>query len=151
MIADKIKNAHRYYSLHPEFKAVFEGLAKLTAASGRVRYEVDGDNAFFSLSEYENKPAGECRFEAHREYIDIQYVLEGHEHIDVADAADLDVVEDFTDGGDCAFYGDAAGFNVADLHAGEFVILFPGEAHRPLVAPGGVPVKTVKAVAKIRK
>lgn len=150
MIIDKIENANRYYSLHPDFESVFEGLKKLTAQSDKVRYEVNGDKAFYNLSEYENKPAGECKFESHRVYTDIQYVVAGHEHIDVADAGELKVTEDFSDGGDCAFYADTAEFHVADLRAGEFVILFPGEAHRPLVAPNGVPVKTVKAVAKIK-
>lgn len=151
MVIDSIKNASKYYSLHPEFKAVFEGLAALSENSDKKRYDVDGEKAFYNFSEYTNKPVDECKFEAHRRYIDIQYVVSGHEHIDVCDAERLEVTEDFEDGGDIAFYGDTADFNVADLHAGDFVILFPGEAHRPLVAPNAKPVKTAKAVAKILK
>ena len=149
MVIDKIENAQRYYSLHPEFKAVFEGLAQLTPESEMKKYEIDGEKAFFSVSEYENMPVAECGFEAHKKYIDIQFVISGHEHIDVTDAAALEVTEDFVPGGDVAFYADSDKFSVADLGAGDFVILFPGEAHRPLVAPDGKPVKTIKAVAKI--
>lgn len=149
MVIDKIENAQRYYSLHPEFKAVFEGLAQLTPESEMKKYEIDGEKAFFSVSEYENMPVAECGFEAHKKYIDIQFVISGHEHIDVTDAASLEVTEDFVPGGDVAFYADSDKFSVADLGAGDFVILFPGEAHRPLVAPDGKPVKTIKAVAKI--
>lgn len=149
MVIDKIKNAAKYYSLHPKFKAVFEELAALTADSEKTRYEIDGENAFFSVSEYENKSVSECKFESHRKYIDIQYVVTGHEHIDVEDADGLEVTEPFSANGDIAFYADTEKFSTADLADGDFVILFPGEAHRPLVAPNGLPVRTVKAVAKI--
>ena len=150
MIIDNIKNASKYYSVHPQFRAVFEGLKKLDENSDCIRYDLDGDNAFYSLSSYTNKPVSECKFEAHRIYADIQYVISGHEHIDVTDAAKLTVTEDFKDGGDIAFYKDCGDFSTADLQPGDFVILFPEEAHRPLVAPNGVGIKTVKAVAKIK-
>ena len=85
----------------------------------------------------------------HTKSISTFSVISGHEHIDVTDAAALEVTEDFAPGDDVAFYADSDKFSVADLSAGDFVILFPGEAHRPLVAPDGKPVKTIKAVAKI--
>ena len=40
-------------------------------------------------------------------------------------------------------------FSRADLTEGIFVVIFPGEAHKPCIAPDGKGVKVKKAVAKI--
>ena len=150
MIIDKINEAYKYYNVHPEFKAVFECLAALNADSDEHRYDIDGDMAFVNLSSYVNKPVSECKFESHAKYADIQFVVTGHEFIDVCPAEGLAFTENRLDEGDIAFYADPESFSRADLTAGTFVVLFPGEAHRPLVAPDGKGVKTKKAVAKIR-
>lgn len=149
MIIDNIANAEKYYPVHPAFKAVFEALEKYTEETPEVKNVIDGDSVFINYSSYENKPETECKFESHKKYIDIQYVVSGHERIDVTAADGLAFTENRLDDGDIAFYETPAYFSAADLRAGDFAVLFPGEAHRPLVAPDGVPVKTFKAVAKI--
>ena len=149
MVIDRIENAEKYVSLHPPFGKVFEALKKLTADSPAGRTEVDGDSAFVNFSSYENKDVSDCKFESHKKYIDIQYVVKGHEHIDVCAADALVCTDDRLDSGDIAFYENTDCFSTADLSDGWFVILYPGEAHRPLVAPDGKPVFTAKAVGKI--
>ena len=149
MIIDKIENAEKYYAVHPEFKPVFELLASLNADSENKRYEIDSDKAFVNLSTYVNKPVADCKFESHLKYADIQFVVTGHEFIDVCPTEELKATEDKFLTNDIAFYEDANDFSRADLTKGTFVVLFPGEAHRPLVAPDGKGVETKKAVAKI--
>lgn len=149
MIIDQIENAEKYYGVHPEFKAVFEVLTSLREDSEEKRRDVNGDTAFVNLSSYVNKPVGECKFEAHARYADIQYVIAGHEYIDVCPAAGLAVTDDRLADGDIAFYADPETFTRADLTPGTFAVLFPGEAHRPLVAPDDKGIQTKKAVAKI--
>ncbi len=149
MIIDKIENAGKYVNVHPEFKAVFEVLASLTADSEEKRRDVDGEKAFVNLSSYVNKPVSECKFESHARYADIQYVVSGHEYIDVTPTDGLTATEDKLETNDIAFYADPASFTRADLTEKTFVVLFPGEAHRPLVAPDDKGIQTKKAVAKI--
>lgn len=149
MIIDKISEAEKYYGVFPAFKAAFECLKGLTADSEDRRYEIDGDRVFVNLSSYVNKPEGECKFESHAKYADIQFVVTGHEYIDVCPAEGLAFTENRLEDGDIAFYTDPASFTRADLTPGTFVVLFPGEAHRPLVAPDGKGVETKKAVAKV--
>lgn len=149
MIIDNIKNYKKYLCVHPAFKEAFECLASLDEKSENKKYVVDGENCFVNLSTYFNKPASECSFESHKKYIDIQMVVSGHEQIYVADSDMLFCKDDRLDGDDIAFYIDCGDYNVADLLPGDFVVLFPGEAHKPLVAPGE-PVETKKAVAKIK-
>lgn len=149
MIIDSIKNAHKYYSVHPAFEKAFEALAGITEKTHDERITVDGENLFINLSTYTNKNVDDCLFESHNKYIDIQYVLMGEELIDICDTEGLKVTEDRLETDDIAFYENTEIFSTAYLSEGVFVVLFPGEAHRPMVAPDGKGVKTRKAVAKI--
>ena len=150
MIVDNIKNAKLYYSLHPEFKAAFECLASLTAESEAKRYEINGDNCFVNLAEYENKCEAECKYEAHAKYIDIQFMVKGKECIDCEDCAAMTVIDDKMAESDIAFYANPEKYSVATLFDGDFVIIFPEEAHRPMRAYDEKPMTVKKAVAKIK-
>lgn len=149
MIIDNIKNAEKYVKLHPSFKAAFEALFEITPETPDEKITVDGDNIFVNLATYTNKNVDECLFESHKKYIDIQYVITGGELIDVCEADNLKATDDRLDTDDIAFYENTDVFSTAYLGGGDFVILFPGEAHRPCVAPDGKGIKTKKAVAKI--
>lgn len=149
MIIDKIENAEKYYCIHPEFKAVFQALAGLSNDSEEKKYEIDGEKAFINLSLYINKPAVECKFEVHKKYADIQFVISGHEYIDLCPCEDAKLTDyNFTDG-DIGFLSEPESFTRADLTPGTFAVIFPDEAHKPLVAPDGKGIATKKAVAKI--
>ncbi len=150
MIIDSIKNAHKYYSVHPSFKKAFEALAEIDDNTPDERITVDGDNIFINLGEYVNKNIDECLYESHKKYIDIQYVLKGEEYIDICDEKILKVTNDRLDTDDIAFFENTEKFSRADLAEGIFVVIFPGEAHKPMIAPDGKGIKTRKAVAKIK-
>lgn len=149
MIIDSIKNAKKYYDVHPSFKAAFEALEKISSDTPDERITVDGDNIFVNLATYVNKNVDECLFESHKKYIDIQYVINGAELIDICDTEILKATDDRLDTDDIAFYENTDTFSTAYLSEGIFVVLFPGEAHRPCVAPDGKGVNVKKAVAKI--
>lgn len=149
MIIDSIKNAQKYYSVHPSFGKAFEALEAINESTPNERITVDGDNIFINLGEYVNKNIDDCLFESHRKYIDIQYVLSGEEYIDICDEKLLKVTEDRMDTDDIAFFENTDKFSRADLAEGIFVVIFPGEAHKPMIAPDGKGIKTRKAVAKI--
>lgn len=149
MIIDSIKNASKYFCVHPSFEAAFKALDGITDETPDERITVDGDNIFINLSTYTNKNVDECLFESHKKYIDIQFVLRGSEIIDVCDTENLTFTDNRLDTDDIAFFENTDTFSRALLTEGLFVVLFPGEAHRPCVAPDGKGVKVRKAVAKI--
>ena len=149
MIIDSIKNAKKYYSVHPSFKAAFEALEKIDENTPCERITVDGDNIFINMAEYVNKNVDECLYESHKKYIDIQYVVSGEEYIDLCDQNILEFTDNRLDTDDIAFFKDTDKFSRADLTEGLFVVIFPGEAHKPCIAPDGKGVKVRKAVAKI--
>ena len=72
--------------------------------------------------------------------------LEGEERIDWAPLGSLrEESEEYSKGGDIAFYSGDEHMRVT-LSAGEFLILFPGDAHKPCIRSGG---KVKKAVVKL--
>jgi len=42
---------------------------------------IDGERIYVSIQEYETKSYGDCRFETHKRYADIQCILQGREQI----------------------------------------------------------------------
>ncbi len=149
MIIDKISEAKKYFSVHPSFEKAFKALEAIDDNTPNDRIGVDGDNIFINLSDYTNKNVDDCLFESHKKYIDIQFVLKGSEIIDVCDADNLTYTDNRLETDDIAFFENTDIFSSAYLEEGMFLVLFPGEAHRPCVAPDGKGVKVRKAVAKI--
>ena len=120
-----------YKKAHPRFEAAFEALKKLIADGAEVgKYEIDGKNIYAMVQEYDTKPVAEKKFEIHKDYIDIQYIIEGEEEIR------FDVPENLKPGlppkGDNIFFDIATDTcDTAVLSAGEFAVIFPGEPHAP--------------------
>ena len=89
MIFDSLKNLEQYKTVHPR---IYRGLQLLRdtdfAALTESRYEVEGEDLFFFLQDYETRPVNDTP-EAHRKYADIQFVLSGREKFDVAPLQDM--------------------------------------------------------------
>lgn len=88
-------------------------------------------------------------YEAHQEYADIQILLVGHEKIAYAPLASMDhMVEAHVDR-DLYFYEYNGQRTVIPMLHGSYVIFFPGDAHKPLIADGN-PEEIKKVVIKVR-
>jgi biofilm protein TabA len=128
----------------------FEYLSRLDPAKitpGRA--PVLGDEVFAMISRYTTKAPEDLRFEAHRKYIDVQYLVSGEETIGfVPEIAGLSVVEPYDADKDIEFYAAPARYSRWTLKAGRFVILRPGQAHMPGCHLGGSH-DVVKVVVKV--
>ena len=85
--------------------------------------------------------------EAHNTYLDIQYLIEGHELIGVAQRETLTEVEAHPER-DIWFY--TGKYEYLSLGDNRFIILWPHDAHAPNHAVDGIPVATRKCVVKVR-
>jgi len=149
MILDKIGNSDRYQGLSQRFSRAFELLAQGDIAFKEDgRYEVDGNKLYFLVQNYVTKPAEERRFESHRRYADIQAVYAGREVMGYCQSEGLEVVTPYDDSKDIMFFGTPETYTNLQLETGEFVVLFPGEAHMPQVQLGG-PSQIRKVVFKV--
>ena len=86
MIFDHVKNCEQYYSLHKNFEKAFDFIKRAVAENLPVgKYEIDGKDLYASVQEYQAKAPEDGKFEGHRNYIDIQYIVSGIETIEVVD------------------------------------------------------------------
>jgi YhcH/YjgK/YiaL family protein len=146
MIIDRIDNAHLYNALHPNFKRAFDYIRQIdveTIPAGR--YEIDGDAMYAMVQEYNTKSKDEGKWEAHRRYIDLQYIVQGAENIGHANIHQLQQGEYDANKDFLPFDGDG---NFFTLQSSYFVLLLPEDAHMPgLAVASPAPVK--KVVVKI--
>ena len=133
MIYDTISHADRYRGLHPDIDRVLQEVTAYTPdnyPAGRV--ELDGERVFLNLAEYDTHAAAEAMMEAHREYIDVMYMVEGTERIYVKPTERLQSVSKAYDPAVDALLADIDGGSCEiRLEAGDFIILFPQDAHAP--------------------
>jgi len=113
------------------------------------RYDIDGDNLYASVSEYATKDEKITNFEAHRKYIDIQYVINGSENMNVVPLKNAgEVVTPYDNTRDIEFMKPVISQNIAATQK-NFFIFFPSDAHRPGIREKE-PVNVKKVVIKLR-
>lgn len=125
---------HAHYQEHPGlWEKVFEFLVEQDLETlEKGKYVLAGDTLFAMVDQYVTKNEEGTNFEAHRKYIDLQYIIEGEERIGVSDLKGYEVVEPYDDERDIAFYTlPHNNYRVADNE--RFFIFFPTDAHRPCV------------------
>jgi YhcH/YjgK/YiaL family protein len=113
------------------------------------RYDIDGDNLFATVSEYISKNEETTKFEAHRKYIDIQYVISGKEIMNIAPITTVKEVltpYDITKDIEFVTVTKVVNYNASSSN---FFIFFPGDAHRPGLKDG-VNSSVRKVVIKVK-
>ena len=135
MIVDILSSASFYESVNPHFKTAFNFLKTVDLkALPSGKHSIDGEAVFAAVSEYETKLPEEAKFEIHRRYIDIQFLIEGVENIGVCKASDCVVTEDYYAEKDLAFVKPNTVYvDTVSIHDDVFAILFPHDAHQPCV------------------
>jgi YhcH/YjgK/YiaL family protein len=149
MIFDTINHLKRY-SL-PKTDDILKFIAEHDCArlpDGEI--EVQQRELFVRVMNYIPKPASENRFETHRIYADVQYVVSGAELMQTARLEDLTPLTDYDDKGDYQFF--KANGVISDLivKSGEFAIFFPNQGHRPSCSYGGYEGPVKKLVFKVK-
>ena len=135
MIMDRMENAGLYHGVHEKFEEAFAFIRKAVAEDLPVgKYELDGDRLYAMVQAYTTKLPENAKFEAHRRYIDIQYIISGTEVMKFANIGKMEVSVPYDEAKDCAFYHDNSQASVAMLEAGEYAIFYPQDIHMPGVA-----------------
>jgi biofilm protein TabA len=137
------------------FPAIQQGLDWLQAnhaASGLpARVEIAGSDVFALVQSYQTEAAGELvEIEAHRKYIDIQYICSGVECMgwlplaSVREPGPYNPDKDVLKG-----HVPAADITPVLVRAGSAAIFYPEDAHAPKLA-SGAPAPVRKIVVKVR-
>jgi YhcH/YjgK/YiaL family protein len=164
MILDRIKNTHLYAGLNAGFAKAFEILKDDTLSQKKDgKYLVDGEKIYYTIQRYTTKPlfsphpcggghceaVGRSNLEAHRKYIDIQFLLTGVELLGYAPLKGLTTAEEYNPKKDIAFFNAPNEITKVKLEPGLFCILFPHDAHLP-GCQLAKPAEVRKVVIKIR-
>ena len=147
MIIDRLENATQYYGLGGRIEAALRYLQDTDFRQiDPERYAIDGDQVYAMVQEYDSKPKAEGFWEAHRKYLDVQYVAAGAEHMGYAPATTLLAGAYEEDNDFVKLEGEGEFFL---LREGFFCILAPQDAHMPGMAiDRPEPVK--KVVVKVQ-
>jgi YhcH/YjgK/YiaL family protein len=149
MIYDKIDNLETYAGISEDIRIGLEFLRDAKPDLANCVYQLN-PRVKAIVSEYETKPQNENGFEAHRQYIDIQYTLKGQERVACLPIEKLTETKPYSEEGDCALYSAVTIHQPSNLslQPGYFAIFFPQDGHMPgLCATTPEPVK--KVVVKV--
>jgi YhcH/YjgK/YiaL family protein len=147
MILSHISDSSRYESLHPLFKQVFDyikanDLTKVPAE----RIVLDGDKLFINVADARLIPAETQKLEVHQKYIDIHFPLSGKEIVGWKHLSNLGTSEaPFDTDNDFALYAEEP-TTYFTVMPGEFYIVYPEDAHAPIIGEGTLRKLIVKVM-----
>lgn len=148
MIVDKLENASLYFGLGERIAAGLRYLkendcTKLPLGKQTIR----GEQIFALVQDNTTKPRAEGKWEAHKKYIDIQFVASGDEEMGYANVNTLKVQKAYDEKDDYALFEGAGSY--VRVPAGNFTIFFPEDAHVPGSAVNEKPSAVRKVVIKV--
>jgi uncharacterized protein, YhcH/YjgK/YiaL family len=151
VILDQLSHASRYHTLGPRFAAGLRWLATFDPATADGRYDIDADDVYALVQSYSTVASAEKKYESHRAYADIQFIVSGEESIHYAPTETLTAVTDYDATKDFTLYRDPAPTNATPLalNPNSFAIFLPHDGHKPgCIASAPSPIK--KVVIKVR-
>lgn len=153
MIFDGIENAHLYYSFGEKFEKAFEFILNnnlKTLSCGR--HDI-AEGIYANVCEVDLKMAHLAKFEAHRKYIDIQYVISGCERMDFSLIDNFRSITAYDGENDIEFLElkeESPCANSINVREGNFAIFFPHDVHAPMLSCNDGCEKIKKVIVKIK-
>jgi YhcH/YjgK/YiaL family protein len=158
MIADSIRNKALYAGISQGLALALDFVEKQKVAGFTEHtVELDGRQVYAMYQSYVTEFTEGRQYEAHRRYIDVQYIVEGEEVIRTADLAGLTGMSGYDEDKDVQWFmpeaadtssGNTEAVNIIHLKAGQFGVFFPQDAHMPKLAAGS-PCAVKKIVVKV--
>lgn len=101
------------------------------------RIEIDGDKVYAIVQSYETVATDTPKFEAHRKYLDVQYIASGEEAIGWASIDRLIIGVPYDEAKDvCLGSVPPHEMTPVRLTSGQLAVLYPSDAHAPKLAAG---------------
>ena len=151
MIIDLLSNAQLYYNQGPLFKKAFEYLTGTDFSKvEKGKYELDGQNLFAIVNEYDTVSPDTEQMESHKKYIDIQYIVTGAERIGHDFQKTQTPSKAYDNEKDFMLWGEKPSF-FSVLQQGMFAVFFPHDLHMPNImidAPSYVKKVVIKVAVK---
>jgi len=143
-----VSQFYKQYHKRPDlWKAAFDYLKNDLITVGAGKYPLKGDGAVAIVSDYQTKRTEDAKWESHRKFIDLQYVISGEEKIGLLSLQKAQYSTGYQDEKDVILFDEQDGdYYVANPDV--CFLFFPEDVHRPCIRIGdSKPVK--KLVIKI--
>ncbi|MFA6431460.1 MAG: YhcH/YjgK/YiaL family protein, partial [Candidatus Margulisiibacteriota bacterium] len=130
-IFDSINSLIKYTNI-PNIEGIIKFIQNLNLndiPDGKI--EINGEKLFVNISRYFPEDEKEKRFESHNIYTDVQVILKGAEKIQIVSAKNMKKETEYSLEKDCQFFSAQKEISDIILSENEFVVFFPGEAHKP--------------------
>jgi uncharacterized protein, YhcH/YjgK/YiaL family len=148
MIIDKAENFSLYIKFFPALAKAFDFIEKQARVLKDGKYPIT-DGMYAIIENSLPKPKKEQKLEAHRKYVDLQYIIEGADVIGWKNISECsDTYKEYDKDKDIVFFNEKADFNFV-LNEGNFAILFTNDAHAPLCGDNTVRKCIVKISTEI--
>lgn len=139
-------------ALSPKLQQIMDTvLQRLASPLPTGKHELQGESAFFLVMDDHTQPLALRRSECHARYLDVQIVLQGKERFGYSLSPFAGLDEDWLAERDVAFSDQLIEERYVDLAAGDFIVFYPGQPHRPLIAVEGEGEPVRKVVIKVDK
>ena len=149
MIIDTLKNAPKYFSVHPLFEKAFEYIRSTDLKNAKDE-KVDiseGLKAIFSNAPGKTKEASMAKFECHNKNIDIQLCIDGVETIGWKPREKCaNPNGEYNAEKDVLFFNDSPDM-FFQLNNTQFAIFFPEDVHAPMIGEGNIKKLVMKVKA----
>ena len=143
MIICPWKDIKKYASVLPGIEEAFDAVNALTDYEAKTYPLSDGNRFFVAVGTTKAPDVAE----AHRKYMDIQYIVKGKEVMGWADLAACEPAGDFNEDKDVGMYN--GNFEYITINEGICYVAFPEDAHMP-GRHLDVPNDFVKVVVKLK-
>lgn len=148
MILDTLDNSARYFALGERIVAALKYLRENDCTKLPVgKIPIQGEQIYALVQDNTTKTRDQGVWEAHRKYIDVQFVAAGVEEMGYANIRSLTVKKPYDEQVDYALFDGSGSF--VTVPAGSFTIFFPDDGHIPGSAVDGQPAAVRKVVVKV--
>jgi len=131
VIQDSLQNWRKYVPESSQFAKAFRFLEQFDPNVHSGTINLDGEDVYAMVQEYDTRPLDKCNFEAHRDYADIQYIYEGGEGVGWRPLEGMELKEPFDVERDKGYYVRPDTYEVLRAMPGTFSIFLFEDAHQP--------------------
>ena len=151
MLTTNLALAEKYDYLSEKFQKAFAFLRETDLEALPVgNVPIEGDEIYANVQSYTTMDAGECPFESHRLYFDIQYMADGDAIFGYEPASNLTPSTEYDSEKDLMFYEEPKESGAILLKKGDLAIVPPEDAHAPRRMSGNGPCRVKKIVVKVK-
>lgn len=147
MITGNIRDCEKYYRVHKSLKMAFDFLKTVNEDTPQGSYVLEENSVRVNVSGNVEPVDGYKPFEAHRDFIDVHFIVKGAEKFGYSNVNKLKVTKDYDEKEDYMLLsGDV---DSVTLSKGDFCMVFPEDAHIPCIEKCSEE-QLKRAVVKIR-